>query len=216
VSSEKSRLDQAHGRGDFFKSLGKLVAGFVAEQVEDAVTSAGPSLLRPPGAQDELAFLTACTRCDLCMLACPQGSILTASPSAVLAMGTPYISPRAMPCFLCEDLPCITACRDGALAWPLRTIKGEAVEGPRAVHMGVAVVDPGRCVTFPREEEPALACQTCFDRCPYPEEAIRMVLPPEGEVPRPEVVAEACTGCGLCVFGCATSVTSIQIEPRRG
>ena len=216
MNSEKNKLDQPHGRGDFFKSLGTLVAGFLAEQVEEAVTSAGPSLLRPPGALNELAFLTVCTRCDLCMLACPQGSILTASPRAALAMGTPYISPRAMPCFLCEDLPCITACPPGALVWPLRTIRGEEVKGPRAVQMGVAVVNPARCITFPREDEPALACQTCLDRCPYPGEAIRMVMPEEGDVPRPEVLADACTGCGLCVFGCATSETSIQVEPRHG
>ncbi|MBP1627821.1 MAG: napG [Holophagaceae bacterium] len=210
-----SKLDQPHGRGDFFKSLGKLVAGFVAEQVEEAVTSTSPKLLRPPGALDELAFLTACTRCDKCMLACPQGSIQTASPRSALAMGTPFISPRAMPCFLCADLPCIPACPDGALVWPQRTIKGEREEGPRAVQMGVAVVDPLRCLTFPREDEPALACQTCLDRCPFPEEAIRMVVPEEGGIPRPEVIEEACTGCGLCEFGCASSEASIRIEARR-
>lgn len=210
-----SRLDQPHGRGDFFKSLGKLMAGFMAEQVEEAVVSAGPSLLRPPGALPELEFLTCCTRCDACMLACPQGSIQTAAPRAALAMGTPYISPRAMPCFLCEELPCITACKDGALLWPRRDIDGQPVEGPRAVRMGLAVVDPERCLTFPRDGEPGMECQTCLDRCPYPEEALRMVLPPEGEVLRPEVVAEQCTGCGLCVFGCAANRPAIRVEPTR-
>jgi len=59
-----SRLDDPHDRGDFFKSLGKLVAGFVAERVEDVITGAGPKLLRPPGALEEFDFLLACTRCD--------------------------------------------------------------------------------------------------------------------------------------------------------
>lgn len=190
------------------------MAGFVAEQVEEAVTSTAPKLLRPPGALDEFAFLTACTRCDLCMLACPQGSIVTASPGAGLAMGTPYISPRAMPCFLCEDLPCIGACPDGALIWPRRMTEGAETDGPRAVRMGVAVLDESLCMTFPQEDRPALACQICLDRCPYPEEAIRMVTPEEGGIPHPEVIEDSCTGCGLCVFGCATHEAAIDIKPR--
>ena len=40
------KLDQPHDRGDFFKSLGMLVAGFVAERVSEVVTAAGPKLLR--------------------------------------------------------------------------------------------------------------------------------------------------------------------------
>nr|WP_320133001.1 4Fe-4S dicluster domain-containing protein [uncultured Holophaga sp.] len=209
-----SRLDGPHDRGDFLRSLGKLFAGFVAEQVEEAVVSAGPGLLRPPGALDELAFLTTCTRCDACMLACPQGSIQTAPPRAALAMGTPFISPRSMPCFLCEDLPCVGACPDGALVWPRRTLDGEPVEGPRAVQMGLAVVNPERCVTYPKGEEPGQPCRTCEDRCPYPGEAIRMLAPGEGQVPRPQVSEEHCTGCGLCVFGCITTRPAIRVETR--
>ena len=58
------KLDQPQDRGDFFKSLGTLFAGFLAEQVEEAVTGIAPKLIRPPGALDEFEFLTACTRCD--------------------------------------------------------------------------------------------------------------------------------------------------------
>ena len=78
------KLDEPQERGDFFKSLGTLFAGFVANRVEEAVTNLGPRLLRPPGALDELAFLTKCTRCDKCVRACPENAILKAGPSAGL------------------------------------------------------------------------------------------------------------------------------------
>lgn len=207
-----SRLDQPHDRGEFFRSLGRLMAGFVAEQVEEALTSRAPRLLRPPGALDELAFLTACSRCDKCMLACPQGSILTATSS--LALGTPYLIPHAMPCFLCEELPCIKACPDGALVWPQRTIQGTSIDGPRAVRMGVAVVDESRCLSFPGKDKPATECRICHDRCPYPGEAIQLAVPEEEGVPRPQINEAHCTGCGLCAFACVATETAILILPK--
>ena len=208
------KLDQPHDRGDFFKSLGTLFAGFLAEQVEDAVTGVAPKLLRPPGALDEFEFLVACTRCDKCIKACPQDSIRKAGSSAGLAVNTPYIEPRSMPCFLCTDLPCIPACPDGALIWPKRTLaSGEELEGPRAVKMGTAKILEDLCLTWDRgEDSPAQPCRTCVDRCPYPGLAIRIGDTEDGSVPHPEVVADVCTGCGLCVFGCPTPEPAIVVD----
>ena len=207
------KLDEPHDRGDFLKSLGTLMAGFVAMRVEEAVTGAGPALLRPPGALDEFDFLLACTRCDKCIQACPQDSILKAGAQAVLAAGTPAIIPRNMPCFLCDSLPCITACPEGALVWPKRKVAGEELEGPRAVKMGTARVKPSRCVTYEKEGRPAQPCRVCVDRCPYPGAAIRMTEPAGGGTAHPEVVADVCTGCGLCSFGCPTPEPAIIVEP---
>jgi len=209
------KLDEPQDRGDFFKVLGTLMGGFVAAKIEDTLTSVGPKLLRPPGAQDELAFLTSCTRCDKCIPVCPEDSILKATAGAGLGLGTPYILARSMPCFLCSELPCVKACPEGALVWPRRKIHGVEAEGPRAVHMGTAYVKESRCLTWPDEERSAQACRTCVDRCPYPEEAIRMVQSEDGLPPHPVVVEEACTGCGLCCFGCPTMEPAILIEPRR-
>jgi len=207
------KLDEPHDRGDFLKSLGTLMAGFVAMRVEEAVTGAGPALLRPPGALDEFDFLLACTRCDKCIQACPQDSILKAGAQAVLAAGTPAIIPRNMPCFLCTSLPCITACPEGALVWPTRKVGDQVLEGPPAVKMGTARVKPRLCLTYEHSERPAQPCTTCVDRCPYPGVAIRMGEPAEGELAHPEVVADFCTGCGLCVFGCPTPEPAIIVEP---
>jgi len=208
------RLDDPHDRGDFFKALGTLVAGFLAERVEEAVTAAGPKLLRPPGALDEFDFLVACTRCDRCLRACPQGSIFRAGPQAVLAAGTPAVDPRIMPCFLCTSLPCITACPEGALVWPRRRSGDQDLEGPPAVHMGTARVKRGLCLTYARDERPAQECRTCVDRCPYPGVAIRMGEPGPDSPAHPQVVEAFCTGCGLCTFACPAPQPAIVVEPR--
>lgn len=209
------KLDEPQGRGDFFKSLGTVLAGFVAQRIEDAVVSAGPELLRPPGALDELAFLTACTRCDKCLPACPEASIRKASPGSGLSAGTPYIHPRSMPCFLCTDLPCIPACPEGALLPPRRKVDGAEVEGPRAVRMGLARIKPALCLTWPGKGREAEACRVCVDRCPFPEEAIHMEATVEGGTAHPVVVEAHCTGCGLCVFACPTADPAIVVDPRR-
>jgi MauM/NapG family ferredoxin protein len=211
------KLDEPQERGDFFKSLGTLLAGFVANSLEEAVTSLGPKLLRPPGALDELEFLTKCTRCDKCMRACPENAILVAPPSAGLALKTPYLDPRSVPCFLCTTLPCITACEDGALVWPKRTMAGGTViDGPKVVRMGTARVKQARCVTWETLDREARACRICVDRCPYPEETLRIALAEGAIIGHPVVDAETCTGCGICVFACPAEPTAIVVEPRRG
>ena len=209
------KFEEPQGRGDFFKSLGTLFGGFVADKLEDAITKVSPKQLRPPGALEEFAFLTACTRCDKCIEACPQDSLVKAGPSAGLGLNAPVLEPRRMACFLCTDLPCVTACPEGALVWPKRAFKdGVVVEGPSAVKIGTAKVKERLCLTFAAEDREAVSCRTCVDRCPYPDEAIRMVRV-EGERDHPEVIEDRCTGCGLCTFGCPAPEAAIVIEPRR-
>ncbi len=204
------KLDESQGRGDFFKSLGTLFGGFIADQVETVVEKVTPKQLRPPGALSEFAFLTACTRCDKCIEACPQDSLIKAGPSAGLGLNAPYLDPRSMPCFLCTDLPCVKACPDGALVWPTRTLAdGEVLEGPPAVKIGTAVVKESRCLTWASEDRAPQDCQVCVDRCPYPGVAIRMTDTESGR--HPEVIDERCTGCGLCVFGCPTPEPAIVV-----
>ena len=198
-----SRLDEPQDRGDFFKVLGTLVAGFLAERSGTAVTKASPALLRPPGALDELAFLAACARCGRCLQACPPQAILQAPSGAGLAAGTPYLLPRSMPCFLCADLPCTAACPEGALAWPRR----EGLEGPRAVRMGTARVKAESCLAYPAADREAEPCRACVDRCPYPGEALALV---EG---RPRVDPALCAGCGQCVHACAATTPAVVVDP---
>ena len=206
-----SKLDEPQGRGAFFKSLGTLMAGFLAERIEDAVVSMSPELLRPPGALDELAFLTACTRCDKCLPACPQEAIQKAPAGAGLSAGTPYLQPRSIPCCLCRELPCIPACPEGALLWP----RLGDLSGPKAVRMGTARVKTSLCLTYPAEDREPEACRVCVERCPYPGEAIRLSDPGPTGLLHPVVMADRCTGCGLCVFACPANEPAIVVDPRR-
>ena len=211
------KLDEPQERGDFFKSLGTLFAGFVANRIEDTVTGLGPTLLRPPGALDEFEFLVKCTRCDKCVRACPENAVIKAPPTMGLALKTPYLDPRSIPCFLCTTLPCVAECEDEALVWPRRTrADGTVLEGAKAVRMGTARVKPGLCVTWGTLEREPRACRICVDRCPYPEEAIWISAPAEGaSIGHPVVSADVCTGCGICVFSCPSEPSAIIVEPRR-
>jgi MauM/NapG family ferredoxin protein len=210
------KLDEPQERGDFFKSLGTLFGGFLANRLDDAVTGLGPKLLRPPGALDEFEFLTQCTRCDKCMRACPENAITKAGPGAGLALNTPYLDPRSIPCFLCTTLPCVAECDDGALLWPrLVQTDGTVLEGPRAVRMGTARVKPTQCVTWAQDGQEARECRICVDRCPYPEEALRIEIAEGQTIGHPVVDAAVCTGCGLCVFSCPAEPAAILVEPRR-
>ena len=70
--------------------------------------------------------------------------------------------------------------------------------------MGIARVDPRRCVTFHGD-----TCDKCYTACPYPDRAIMSIGG------RPLIGSGACTGCGLCEFACPTHPKSIEIVPER-
>ncbi|MCL1908819.1 MAG: 4Fe-4S dicluster domain-containing protein [Holophagaceae bacterium] len=210
-----SKLEQPQDRSSFFKAIGTLFAGFMAERVEETLEGMGPKLLRPPGAISELAFLTACTRCDKCIDACPQGSLRRAPPSAGLAMGTPQLVPRELPCFLCESLPCIGACEENALLQPkLTTEQGTEIMGPEAVRIGIAHIKPSRCLAFETLNRPAEPCRACVDRCPYPGVAIKLAADEYSPIQKPEVIPSMCTGCGMCEFGCPAPRPGIIVRHR--
>lgn len=157
-----------------------------------------PMRLRPPGAVlPEAAFLAKCTGCGDCAPACHQKSIVMREERGGRKL--PSIEPRHRPCFLCDDPPCVSACGDGAL---LTILRGVPVSG-MSIRLGLAEVDPARCLTARGTEQ----CRVCVDACPLPEVAIRMAAF------GPVVVPESCTGCGICESRCPTEPAAIVVRP---
>ena len=142
-----------------------------------------PAPLRPPGAVAFDGFAESCTLCGDCAAACPAGAIVM-DPD-------PRIDADDKGCRLCGGLPCVAACKTGAL---------EAVDRGD-VSMGLAVWDPSRCVLMAGGQ-----CDACRRACPVPG-AIRI------EEDYVEVDAEKCVGCGMCQSACPQDEKAIVVEP---
>ncbi len=179
-------------RADFLRGGFKSICGYVVEAVEQVVKAKTDNvvipLLRPPGAINELSFLLKCTRCDLCIKACPHAAIVTAAPKYGPAVGTPIIQPSDTPCYLCEDYPCIQACPEEALL-PVENVR-----------MGTAHLIHSKCLAYNGQ-----ICDYCFDRCPLKREAIVM------ENRKPRIIEAHCTGCGICEYLCPAPGKGIKI-----
>lgn len=166
-------------------------------QTVDKITKRVP-LLRPPGAISERAFLQACSRCDKCMHACPKDAIQRVPKKmGFIIMDTPYIDPQKVPCVMCTELPCISACPDGALL----PVPG----GPQDVEMGYAILDKKKCQAYGHT-----FCQQCLIDCPIPG-AIS-----QNREQQPIIHKDICTGCGVCVRSCSTVniPVAIKIKPQ--
>ena len=163
----------------------------------DKITRRVP-LLRPPGAITERQFLQACTRCDKCIHACPKDAIQRVPKKmGFLIAGSPYIDPKKIPCVMCDDLPCIPACPDGALVRPPNNDRLE-------INMGYAILDKKNCQAYGDT-----FCQQCVIDCPIPGAIIQ-------KEDKPIIDKNTCTGCGVCVLSCSTVniPLAIKIKPQ--
>jgi len=188
-------------RRGFFSLVGRSFAtdaANVVDAIQASWANAAPPTapqpppqrwLRPPGALPESQFLSVCTRCTACQEVCPYQSIRRLGPEFVGVEGTPAIIPDESPCYLCADMPCITACEPRALL-PI----------PRNdIRMGLAVIDESTCYVAQRQP-----CDYCVKRCPLRDEAIGW-----DESGFPRVVEDGCTGCGVCAYLCPARAIDI-------
>ncbi len=162
--------------------------------------------IRPPGAGDEADFLGACIRCGLCVRDCPFDTLKLAQPGDAIALGTPYFTARDIPCEMCDDIPCITACPTSALDHELTDIDKS--------RMGLAVVvDQESCIAFQ-----GLRCEVCFNVCPVRGKAITLDYQHNDRSGKhalfiPIVHSNACTGCGKCEKACILDEAAIKVFP---
>ncbi len=189
--------DPKYGRRDFLKdsvlSVAKAAQEF-SKHVDAVPKKSAPTLridwLRPPGAVEEHVFLERCTKCNDCVKACPYGSIVFHQQD-----GTPVIFPDQIPCYLCDDVPCIAACATEALL---------PVHGRDDIQMGKALVNLRLCTA-------GQGCHACASKCPT--DALSM----DFDAQRLMVETARCVGCGICEHVCRTvnDHIAIRVTPVR-
>lgn len=169
-------------------------AGAAGALAVRAVRGQTPTLLRPPGALDELRFTGVCVRCGNCAQVCPAKIIQPDfGASGVAGFLTPQL--RFDQDYCREDCHrCTEVCPSGAI--------GRLSLADKRRHMiGRAVVDLELCLLAQGRE-----CTACIQKCPY--EAIAMASADGGFSNQPDVIPDRCNGCGACEAVCPT-------QPRR-
>lgn len=153
--------------------------------------------LVPFGAESVEAFYDRCTACQLCVSACPNSVLRPSSDPAhflqpVMGYDKGWCRPE---CNACAD-----ACPSGAIR-PLE--KGAKL----SMKIGTAHVNPELCLSANGQER----CGNCVKHCPVG--AITMLIPDDGELPRPVVMEDICTGCGACEYLCPVRpVSAITVD----
>jgi len=170
--------------------------------------------MRPPGALDEGAFLSACTRCAECMKVCPTNALQPATfETGLQGLWTPILVPSIGPCAE-KCTSCGDVCPTGAIrpfTWQDKRYK---------IKMGLANVNQSTCVAYNGGRD----CIVCAEVCPYSavifKDTFDDKLPKDpgialdhkdangkednrGRMKRvPTVDEKLCTGCGICEYHC--------------
>ncbi|MCH5336151.1 MAG: ferredoxin-type protein NapG [Campylobacter sp.] len=166
--------------------------------------------LRPPGGEDEKRFLSKCIRCGLCVKACPYDTLKLANLLDSPKNGTPFFEARKIPCYLCEDIPCIRDCPTGALDKKYLQMD----KGYNQLKMGAAIVDSISCIAHW-----GIQCDACYRACPLIDKALKVELKHNDRTAKhaimvPVVDNDVCVGCGKCERACVTEEPAIRVLPR--
>lgn len=161
-------------------------------------------IVRPPGAIDEVRFAERCTGCLDCVRACHQGVILFDRDDPAKLPFLDLVHHK--PCYLCNTLPCITACETGALQMPVLSSANPSAAGgiafaPSQVRLAHVEVVVEHCLAHRGE-----LCTVCLSTCPFPGRAIYF-----DEDEHPVIVRAHCTGCAMCLHACVARPRALNI-----
>ena len=185
-------------RRQFLGTIAIGTAGMVLLRTNLRLRIKNSRLIRPPGVNEEQAFLSKCLRCSECMKVCPTNGLQPVQSEAGLeGVWTPALIPRVGYCdYGCNA--CGQVCPSGAI--PLL-----GLDQKRLAVIGTAMVNRNRCLPWASNTP----CIVCEEMCPTPEKSIRLeevsVTNPAGELvtlQRPYVLRELCIGCGICENHC--------------
>lgn len=162
-------------------------------------------LIRPPGSMPESKFVAACTRCGLCMKACPTNGLQPALLDAgIEGIWTPVLVPRIG--------ACTEECNACGQVCPTDAIKPFRIEDKKEIFIGTAVIERDACIAWNAGKQ----CIVCDEYCSY--KAIEWKEVDGARVPL--VNEEKCVGCGLCESACPIQpVAAIRVHSfgdRRG
>jgi polyferredoxin len=160
-----------------------------------------PRLIRPPGSLEEKDFLRRCIKCGECMKVCiTNGLQPTLLDAGLEGIWSPMLIPKIGYCEYRCTL-CGQVCPTGA-------IRKLTPEEKAKVRIGLAMIDPGRCLPYAH----AMPCIVCEEVCPTAKKAIRLeqVKVRDGKgreviLKQPKVDLSLCIGCGICETRCPVS-----------
>jgi ferredoxin-type protein NapF len=138
---------------------------------------------RPPWAVAETAFVEACTRCNACIAACPEGILVRGDGDY------PEVRFSTTGCTACGR--CADACEP-------RVLLRQPGQAPWSWRVSIS----SACLAQHQVE-----CRVCGEMCDAG--AIRF-KPTLGGVTSPALDLSLCTGCGACVAPCPTQAIAMK------
>lgn len=183
------------GRREFmYSAAAGLASAAVVKHEPTLVSDKDGRFIRPPGALPESEFLARCIRCGECLKTCTTYGLQPSGWERGLdGLWTPRLVPRIGGC---EE-----KCNLCGFVCPTHAIRALPLEEKAFVKIGTAVIDKERCIAWERDR----LCLICDEICPYDAIVFKIVTTPTSTMKRPFVLADKCTGCGMCETKCPTS-----------